>query len=147
MISHVQSARYLSAGVSLFCVALFFASAAGTGSARAASLPQAEIQRPTAGVTRANGQSRVQCLTVFRVVSVEEDDVLYVREEPRVPQPHEKSNKLIGIPANAQWIEYLGRSHGEWHLVRYLGIVGFSHGKYLSRDFVLCVQQPAGQPL
>ncbi len=64
-----------------------------------------------------------------------------------VPAPHEKSNKLIGIPANAQWVEYLGRSHGKWHLVRYMGIVGFSHGTYFSHDFVLCVQQPAGQPL
>jgi hypothetical protein len=97
-----------------------------------------------ASLTRRYDQLR--CLVVFRVIDVDEDDVLNLREEPRVPAAHERNNKLLGIPANATWVEYLGRSYGEWRLVRYLGVVGYANGRYLAHDFVLCVQG-SGQPL
>jgi len=85
-----------------------------------------------------------ECRTLLRVVGVAPDDVLYLRFEPRVPNLEEESNKLIGIPAEARWIEQLAMN-GEWRLVRYMGIIGYAKGTYLRGDGLLCrVLPPLG---
>ena len=53
-----------------------------------------------------------ECLTMLRVVGVAPDDVLNLRTEPHVPKSQENSNRLIGIPANARWIEQLEEASG-----------------------------------
>ena len=81
---------------------------------------------------------------MLRVVGVASDDVLYLRFQPRVPKLDEESNKPIGIPAEARGIEQLA-VNGDWRLVRYMGMIGYANGTYLTRDILLChVSPPPG---
>jgi hypothetical protein len=93
-------------------------------------------QHPELGAP--TGQSSIQCVKTFRVQGVARTDVLYVRAAPRVPAPRQQCNKKIGIPADARGIEDLGPAEGDWRLVRYMNVVGYARGKYLSADVPRC---------
>ncbi|MGI9521446.1 MAG: SH3 domain-containing protein [Hyphomicrobiaceae bacterium] len=63
---------------------------------------------------------------VMRVVNVERNDVLNIREQPT------RRSRILGvIPPNASGVAYLDQSDGKWLLVRYNDTAGWVHRRYV----------------
>src|SRR5262249_51476390 len=65
-----------------------------------------------------------RCIRMLRVTGVAQDDVLFLRAFPYVPDSPEPDNRVIGIPPEARRIQELSGGQGERGHIRYLGHQG-----------------------
>jgi dienelactone hydrolase len=79
-----------------------------------------------------------RCIRMLRVTGVAQDDVLYLRTSPHVPDPSEPDNKSIGIPPEARRIEEVGGAEVGWQHIRYVGLEGYASSRYLASDTIDC---------
>ena len=79
-----------------------------------------------------------RCIRMLRVTGVAQDDVLFLRAFPYVPDSPEPDNRVIGIPPEARRIEELSGGQGEWRHIRYLGQQGYANSRYLAPDTTNC---------
>lgn len=95
----------------------------------AAPSQRPSVYAPTAGAPQPKLQQPTLTVAAWRVVNVDEYDVLNIRAEPFSEAP------VVGhIPPGGRGVKPLGTCYGSWCHVRWLGHDGWVHSAYVAPD-------------